>query len=82
MDKEADKLGSRTEIRLFVGYPKGTKGGYFYSPKDQRVVISTNARFLEEDYVSEHKSPSEVIINELRGDNGTSSVQEDIPQVV
>ncbi|MCQ7056907.1 hypothetical protein M9Y08_19475, partial [Clostridioides difficile] len=60
LDKEADKLGSRTEIRLFVGYPKGTKGGYFYSPKDQRVVISTNARFLEEDYVSEHKSPSEI----------------------
>ncbi|KAL8557432.1 hypothetical protein ACS0TY_004740 [Phlomoides rotata] len=35
LDKEADKLESRSELRLFVGYPRGTKGGLFYSPKDQ-----------------------------------------------
>ena len=81
LDRGADKLASRTEVRLFVGYPKGTRGGYFYSPKDQRVVVSTNARFLEEDYISEHKPKSEIILNELRGDNGIPSVQEDIPQI-
>ena len=33
---DADKLESCTEVRLFIGYPKGTKGGLFYSPKDQK----------------------------------------------
>ncbi|KAL8534277.1 hypothetical protein ACS0TY_010327 [Phlomoides rotata] len=80
LNKEADKLASRTEVRLFVGYPKGTRGGYFYSPNDQRVMVSTNARFLEEYYINEHKPNSEIILNKLRGDNGTPSVQEEIPQ--
>ena len=41
------KLESRTEVCLFVGYPKGMKGGLFYSPKNQKVIVSTNARFLK-----------------------------------
>ena len=40
---DADKLESHTEVCLFVGYPRGTKGGLFYSPKDQNVIVSTNA---------------------------------------
>ena len=47
LDKEAKKLEPRSEVMLFVRYPKGTKGGYFYNPKDKKVVVSTNARFLE-----------------------------------
>lgn len=62
----ADKLEPRTDVRLFIGYPKGTKGGMFYSPTDQKVVISTNARFLEEDYVMDHKPISDFILEELR----------------
>ncbi|KAH6787526.1 vacuolar fusion CCZ1-like protein [Perilla frutescens var. hirtella] len=34
LDKEADKVAPRTDVRLFVGYPRGMKGGLFYSPKD------------------------------------------------
>ena len=44
---DAGKLEPRTEVRLIVGYPRGMKGGLFYSPRDQRVIVSTNARFLE-----------------------------------
>ncbi|CAA0810109.1 Unknown protein, partial [Striga hermonthica] len=40
---DTDKLESRIEVRLFVGYPKETKGGLFYSPEDQKVIVSTNA---------------------------------------
>ena len=29
--KEPHKLESRTEVCLFIGYPKGTRGGLFYS---------------------------------------------------
>ena len=62
------KLESRTEVCLFVGYPKGTKGGLFYSPKNQKVIVSTNARFLEEDYVMNHKPRSKAILEEVRGE--------------
>ena len=48
----------KTDVCFFVGYPRGTKGGLFYNPKSQRVFVSTNARFLEEDYVIDHKPRS------------------------
>ena len=34
------KLEPRTEVCLFVGYPKGTRGGLFYSPQDKKVFVS------------------------------------------
>ena len=46
----------------------GTKGGLFYCPKDQKVIVSTNARFLKDDYVINHKPKSKTILEELRGD--------------
>jgi hypothetical protein len=75
-----DKLESRTEVCLFIGYPKGTKGGLFYSPKDQKVIVSTNARFLEEDYVIDHKPRSRVVLEELRRETSTQASQEDTSQ--
>ena len=47
------KLEARSEVGLFVGYPRGTKGYLFYDPKEQRVLVSTNACFLEQDYMLE-----------------------------
>ena len=40
---KTNKLELRTEVCFLVGYPRGTKGGLFYSPKDQKVIVSTNA---------------------------------------
>ncbi|TYK29949.1 gag/pol protein [Cucumis melo var. makuwa] len=37
------------------GYPKGTRCGYFYDPKDNKVLVSISATFLEEDHIREHK---------------------------
>ena len=80
---DAGKLEPRTEVCLFIGYPRGTKGGLFYSPRNQRVIVSTNTRFLEEDYVLNHKPMSKIVLEELKGEVPTSvpTVQEDIPQV-
>ena len=50
-----------------VGYPKGTRGGIFYSPKDKKVFVSTHATFLENDYIIGHKPRSKVILEELMG---------------
>ena len=63
--KDPNKLESRTEVCVFVGYPKGTRGGLFYSPSDKKVIVSTHATFLEEDYISNFKPKSKIILEEL-----------------
>ena len=55
LKRDTSKLEVRTDVCLFVGYPKGTKGYLFYDPQDQRVIVSTNTRFLEEDDMMENK---------------------------
>ena len=52
-------------VCLFVGYSKETRGGYFYSPEDNKVFVSTNATFLKDNYISDHKSRSKIVLNEL-----------------
>ena len=52
------KLESRTQTCLFVGYPQGTRGYYFYNPKEQQVFVSTNVKFLEEDYMKDYEPKS------------------------
>ncbi|KAL8507073.1 hypothetical protein ACS0TY_017816 [Phlomoides rotata] len=79
LDKEADKLEPRSELRLFVGYLRGTKGGLFYSPKDQRIVVSTHSRLLEDDYMSNRKPKSEITLDEMREPFLIPTVQVDIP---
>ena len=63
--KEPHKLESHTEVCLFIGYPKGTRGGLFNSSLEKKVIVSTNAKFLEEDYVNNFKPKSKVILEEL-----------------
>ena len=65
LKKEPHKLESRTEVCLFIGYPKGTRGGLFYSSSEKKVIVSTNVKFLEEDYVNNFKPKSKVILEEL-----------------
>ena len=63
--KEPHKLESRIEVCLFIGYPKGTRGGLFYSSSEKKVIVSTNAKFFEEDYVNNFKPKSKLILEEL-----------------
>lgn len=60
-----DKLESKSEVCTFVGYPKQTKGWIFYNPREQKVLVSTNAVFLEEDYMIDRKSLKKVILEEI-----------------
>ena len=48
-----DKLESKSEKGRFIGYPKDSLGYYFYFPADHRVIISRNARFLENEFLEE-----------------------------
>ena len=47
-------------------YPKGTRGGLFYSPSDKKVLVWTNDTFLEDDYMTNFKPRSKVLLEELR----------------
>ena len=58
-------MESRIEVCLFIGYPKGTRGGLCYSSSEKKVIVSTNAKFFEEDYVNNFKPTSKVILEEL-----------------
>ena len=49
--RDPSKLEARTDVCLFVGYPKGTKGVLFNDTLEQRVIVSTKAHFLEEGYM-------------------------------
>ena len=58
-------MESRTEVYLFIRYPKGTRGGLFYSSSEKKVIVSTNTKFFKEDYANNFKPKSKVILEEL-----------------
>ena len=62
---KSNKLQSKTEVVFFVGYPKGTIGGLFYSHKDNKMFVSTNAKFLENDYMNDYTPRSRVVLAEM-----------------
>ena len=43
----SDKLASKSDKCLFVGYLKETKGYYFYIPSENKVFVARNGVFLE-----------------------------------
>ncbi|XP_037493872.1 uncharacterized protein LOC119370245 [Jatropha curcas] len=61
-------MTTQEERKGFIGYLRGTKGGLFYSPKDKKTIVSTNAHYLKEDYILNHIPKSQLALRELRGD--------------
>ena len=47
-------MNAKSELCLLVGYLKGTRGYYFYSKSDLKVFVSTNAKFIEKEYIMNH----------------------------
>ncbi|XP_060966846.1 uncharacterized protein LOC133035120 [Cannabis sativa] len=72
--KKEGKLESRTEVCMFVGNSKETRGGLFYSHKDNKVFVSTNATFLEDNYMKDNKPKSEIVLEEMLTDTVPSNV--------
>ena len=50
---------------MFLGYSKEIKGYLFYNHKDNKVFVSTNAKFLEDDYMNNFNPRSKVVLVEL-----------------
>ncbi|KAL1194887.1 Retrovirus-related Pol polyprotein from transposon TNT 1-94 [Cardamine amara subsp. amara] len=62
----ADKLGPKSDKCYFVGYPKETKGYYFYNPAESKVFVARNCVFLEREFLSKRNSGSKVQLEEVR----------------
>ena len=71
------KLDSRTEVCMVIGYPKGTRGGIFYNPRDKKVLVSTHPTFFEHEYINYFKPRSKVLLEdsmERKSRNDTTRV--------
>ncbi|KAJ8472265.1 hypothetical protein OPV22_026608 [Ensete ventricosum] len=61
-----NKLESRMEWCIFVGYPKETSGYYFYHPEDRKVFVSKRAVILEKEHILGGNSRSKIELSEVR----------------
>ena len=50
---------------MFLGYSKETKGYLFYNHRDNKVFVSTNAKFLEDDYVNNFNTRNKIVLAEI-----------------
>jgi hypothetical protein len=46
------KLEPKSDKCLFWGYPKETRGYYFYNPSESKVFVARTGVFLETDFIS------------------------------
>ena len=67
---------------LFVGYPKGTRGYYFYNNEEQKVFVSTNAKFLEEYCMKDYNPKSKIELKELSQDDIIPSLDDRIEKIL
>jgi hypothetical protein len=61
----SDKLGSKADKYFFVGYPKETKGYYFYYQSENKIIIARHGIFLEKEFLAKKSSGSNVILEEI-----------------
>ena len=59
------KLASKSNKCLFVGYPKETKGYYFYIPSENKMFFARNGVFLEREFISKRVSESKTYLEEV-----------------
>ena len=62
----SDKLASKYDKCLFVGYPKETKGYYFYIPSENKVFVAHNGAFLEREFISKRVSGRKTSLEEVQ----------------
>ena len=52
----------------FVGYPKETKGYYFYNKSEKKVFVARDGVFLEKEHLSKMTSGRKIELDEVRED--------------
>jgi hypothetical protein len=62
----SDKLSPKSDKCFFVGYPRETKGYYFYNKNEGKVFVACNGVFLEKEFLSKGDSGSKVQLEEIQ----------------
>jgi hypothetical protein len=61
-----DKLTPKSDTCFFVGYPRETKGYYFYNKIEGKVFFICNCIFLKKEFLSKGVSGSKVQLEEIQ----------------
>ena len=62
----SNKLTSKSDKCLFVGYQKETKGYYFYIPSENKEFVARNGVFLEREFISKRVNGSKTSLEEVQ----------------
>jgi hypothetical protein len=62
----SDKLTPKLDKYFFVGYPRETKGYYFYNKVEGKVFVTHNGVFMEKEFLSKGVSGSKVQLEEIQ----------------
>jgi hypothetical protein len=60
-----DKLTPKSDKCFFVGYPRETKGYYFYNKSEGKVFVARNGVLLEKEFLSKGVSGSKVQLEKI-----------------
>ena len=63
---QTDKLGPKSDRCLFVGYPKESKGYYFYLPEEQKLFVGLRATFLKKEFLGKGTIASKIELSEVQ----------------
>ena len=63
---QPEKLGPKSDKCLFVGYPKETKGYFFYNRSDNKVYVARDGVILEKEFLSKEPSGRKIHLEEIR----------------
>ncbi|WVZ90398.1 LOW QUALITY PROTEIN: hypothetical protein U9M48_036704 [Paspalum notatum var. saurae] len=79
----SDKLHPKSDKCYFLGYPRETKGYYFYNREEAKVFVARNGVFLEKEFLlKDETSRNQVQLEEVRetlenGSNPTDFQQDE-----
>ncbi|KAI5410452.1 hypothetical protein KIW84_055817 [Lathyrus oleraceus] len=74
------KLEPKSDKCLFMGYPKETRGYYFYNPSEAKVFVAQTGVFLEKDFISKGVSGKKVELEEIQESQSIDTPMEKLEQ--
>ena len=63
---QTKKLASKAKKCFFIGYPKETRGYYFYRRHQKKAFVAKDSTFLEKDFFFKKVSGSNIFLEEIR----------------
>ncbi|KAK8534679.1 hypothetical protein V6N12_057323 [Hibiscus sabdariffa] len=76
------KLEPKSYKCTFVGYPKETKGFYFFNPKENKVFVARTGVFLEKEFLSKNGNGRNIELEEVQQQQVIEPEVEQTSQVV